>query len=72
MISPMPSITSWRISLEPEARIDGVAVPVGDPGAGELRGELMVGCESRLNIDVTGGVPVNVVCEGWRGGRVGD
>lgn len=44
---------------------------LGDPGAGELRGELIVGCESRLNIEVTGGAPENVVCEGWRGGRLG-
>lgn len=65
----MPSITSCCMSFEPAGC--GVALPLGDPGAGELRGEFMVGCESRLNMEVTGGAPANVVFEGCRDGRVG-
>ena len=68
----MPSITSCRISFGPEERIDGVAVPLDDLSAGEPRGELIVGCERRLNMEVTGGAPEKVVCEGWRRGRLGN
>jgi hypothetical protein len=72
MISPMPSMTSWRMSVEPVGRGDGVTAPLGDAGAGELRAELMVGWESRLNMDVTGGAPEKVVYDDWSGGRLGD
>lgn len=65
-------MTSCRMSVEADWRRDGVAEPLGDSGAGEPRGELIVGCDNRLNMDVNGGAPENVVCEGWRGARLGD
>lgn len=68
----MPSITSWRISKLPDCWRDGVPGPLVEPGTGDPRDELIVGCDRRLNMDVMGGGPEKVVWEGWRGGRFGD